>query len=238
MSFGLHYALWQRQRRLLANLEIRTIASSFAITIAVTLIGLVATGFLAHPESATRQAVFHVISAHTGTGFATVSPLELSRWSGLAYVGVTVAMALGGMGSSTAGGVKALRVGLTLKAMVDSIREALLPERAVISRSFWQNGRQQLTTGLGQAVMATSLLYVALYLLGAAVAYAQGHSLSSALFESVSAAANVGLSVGVTNPEMDRFLEAVMTMQMWVGRLEFVSVFALLGFVVSWLRGR
>jgi trk system potassium uptake protein TrkH len=238
LSFGMHYALWQRQRGLIRNLEVRTFAGTIFGTVAVTIVGLVSIGLLTDPKIAARQGLFHVISAHTGTGFATVSPNELSRWTGLAYAGMCVAMALGGMGSSTAGGVKSLRVGLTLKAMGDTIREALLPERAVISRGYWQNGRQHLTHALAQSVMAISLLYVALYLLGAGVAYVLGNPLSLSLFESVSAAANVGLSVGITHSGMNWFLELVMVLQMWVGRLEFVSVFALVGFAVAYVRGK
>ena len=81
--------------------------------------------------------------------------------------------------------------------------------------------------------MAVSLLYVGLYLLGTAVGYAYGYPLDQTLFESVSAAANVGLSVGVTAPGMPLIMELVMIFQMWAGRLEFVSVFALLGFVAA-----
>jgi trk system potassium uptake protein TrkH len=86
--------------------------------------------------------------------------------------------------------------------------------------------------------MVISLLYVALYLLGAGIGMAYGIPLQEALFESVSASANVGLSVGVTDPSMPILLELVYMLQMWAGRLEFVAVFSLLGFVYSWVRGK
>jgi trk system potassium uptake protein TrkH len=86
--------------------------------------------------------------------------------------------------------------------------------------------------------MTISLLYVALYLLGAGVGLAYGIPLQNALFESVSASANVGLSVGVTDPSMPILLELVYMLQMWAGRLEFVAVFSLLGFVYAWARGK
>lgn len=238
LSFGLHYALWQGQRKLWRNLEVRTLAMSFITILAVTTLGLAALGIFADPLSLGRYSLFHVVSAHSGTGFATVSSAELVRWTGLAFVGVSVAMALGGMASSTAGGVKSLRVGLTLKALADTVREALLPERAVIPRTYWQNGQQRLSSQLAQSVMAVSLLYVALYLLGAAVGFAYGYPLQDALFESVSAAANVGLSVGITSPTMPVPLEVLIIAQMWVGRLEFVAVFALAGFAWSAVVGK
>jgi trk system potassium uptake protein TrkH len=147
-------------------------------------------------------------------------------------------MALGGMGSSTAGGVKALRVGLTVRTFWNTIKEALLPEGAIISDRYWQNGPKVIRGPLAQSVMAISLLYVGLYLLGTAVGIAYGIPLQQALFESISAAANVGLSVGVTDPSMPIVLEIIYILQMWAGRLEFVAVFALIGFLVASVRGR
>jgi trk system potassium uptake protein TrkH len=82
-----------------------------------------------------------------------------------------------------------------------------------------------------------SLLYVALYLFGAAVGIANGYGLQDSLFESVSAAAAVGLSVGITSPTMPLIMKIVMILQMWIGRLEFVSAFALAGFLWSIVKG-
>ncbi len=238
MSFGLHHAIWNRRKGLIENLEIRTILGTTVLTLGLTTVGLAAIGAFSGVEALTRRSLFHVLSAHSGTGFATVTSAELNRWSGLAYAGIALAMALGGMSSSTAGGVKSLRIGLTLRAMYDTVRSALLPDRSVIPASYKQYGRQRLDPRLATSVMSMSLLYVALYLGGAAVAIAYGYPLEQALFESVSASANVGLSVGVTSPSMPGLLQTVMIAQMWVGRLEFVAAFALFGFLVSWVTGK
>lgn len=240
MSFGMHYALWRGspRRAVLANLETRTILSTFGFTMLLTLLGLAVTGVFSSVVGLTRQGFFQILSAHTGTGFSTVSSAELGTWSGLAFGGMAIAMALGGMGSSTAGGVKSLRIGLTIKAVVNQIRQVLLPEHAVVGTAYHQSGRKHLTPPLIQSVMIISLLYVALYLLGAGIGLAYDIPLQAALFESVSASANVGLSVGVTDPSMPVLLELVYMLQMWAGRLEFVAVFSLLGFLVAWVRGQ
>ncbi len=239
MSFGVHYALWKgRRRSVLGNLETRTILSTFGLTMTLTLVGLAATGLYTQVFGLTRQGFFQILSAHTGTGFATVPAVELATWSGLAYGGLAIAMALGGMASSTAGGVKALRVGVTFRAVINQIQEVLLPEGAVVSTGFIQSGRKRLTPHLAQAAMTISLLYVVLFPIGAGMGVAYGLPLDQALFESVSAAANVGLSVGVTNPAMPIALKIMYMAEMWLGRLEFVSVFAFLGFLYSWMRGK
>lgn len=239
MSFGLHFALWRGPRRnLLRNLETRTILSTFAAVLVITFLGLGALGIYQSTLGLARQGIFHVLSAHSGTGFATVPASELATWGGLAFGGIGLAMALGGMASSTAGGVKALRVGLAIKVLKDQVKAVLLPEHAVVSRAYLQGGRKRLTPALSQAVLVISLLYVALFLVGAGVGLAYGYPLQEALFESVSAAANVGLSVGVTDPAMPVALEVTYILQMWLGRLEFVAVFSLFGFLWSMVRGR
>lgn len=237
ISFGLHHAIWRRRSGLAKNLEVRTILITFFATLTVTMIGLASVGVFGDPLALTRRGGFQLLSAHTGTGFATVSTSELARWGGLAFAGIATAMALGGMASSTAGGVKSLRIGLTVKAMVDTVRRALLPERAVVPHDYLQYGRRRLTPELAQSVMSVSLLYVALYLLGAAVGTGFGYGLQESLFESISASAAVGLSVGITAPGMPVLLELIMILQMWVGRLEFVAVFALIGFLWSMVAG-
>ncbi len=86
--------------------------------------------------------------------------------------------------------------------------------------------------------MVVSLLFVALFLIGAGVGVAYGVPLQQALFESVSAGASVGLSVGVTSPTMPTLLKLTYILEMLLGRLEFIAVFVLVGFLYTWIRGR
>jgi trk system potassium uptake protein TrkH len=239
MSFGLHFALWRGPRKaIFRNLETKTILATVSFTMVLTMFGLAATGIYSNIAGLGRQGFFQVLSAHTGTGFTTVSSSELALWGGLAFGGIGIAMAFGGMASSTAGGVKSLRIGLTIRTIAGQVKQVLLPERAVQSTTYYQNGVRRFTPELGQAVMTVSLLYVALFLLGTGVALGYGYSLAESLFESVSAGASVGLSVGVTDPTMPMLLKITYTLQMWLGRLEFVAVFSLLGFLYSWIRGK
>ncbi|MBE0528217.1 MAG: TrkH family potassium uptake protein, partial [Thermoleophilia bacterium] len=195
-------------------------------------------GIYTSVQGLTRQGFFQIISAHSGTGFSTLPASELAMWGGLAFGGMTIAMALGGMASSTAGGIKALRIGLTVKAITNQTKQLLLPEGAIVSTRYVQSGRKRLTPELAQSAMTVALLYVALYLLGAGVALGYGYGFQEALFESVSAGANVGLSVGVAGPSMPLLLKLTYMLQMWAGRLEFVAAFALLGFVYAWVKGK
>ena len=98
------------------------------------------------------------------------------------------------------------------------------------------------TRVLDEAVVSSAMLivicYVALYALGTIVGVLYGYPLAEALFDAVSAGSNSGLSCGVTAPSMPALLKVVYLLEMWVGRLEFMSVLALGGYVVSMVRGR
>jgi trk system potassium uptake protein len=83
------------------------------------------------------------------------------------------------------------------------------------------------------------LLYAVTYLSGGLIGLLYGEwDITATLFESVSAAANVGLSVGIVGPDMPRGLQLTYIAQMWLGRLEFVAAFAMLAYGVSLMSGR
>ncbi|NIU19888.1 MAG: TrkH family potassium uptake protein, partial [Actinobacteria bacterium] len=86
------------------------------------------------------------MSAHTGTGFAVnQSPLFVTDWGLIAPAAVVLAMALGGMASSTAGGVKAMRIGLTAKSVGRDLRRAIQPDAAVVVAGYRQRSRRLIT---------------------------------------------------------------------------------------------
>jgi len=67
---------------------------------------------------------------------------------------------------------------------------------------------------------------------------AYGYPFLDSLFESTSAAGNVGLSCGITDASMPTALKLTYIFQMWAGRLEFMSIFTLIGFLVAVIRGK
>jgi trk system potassium uptake protein TrkH len=89
-----------------------------------------------------------------------------------------------------------------------------------------------------RAALLITLAYLALYGIGALVGMFYGYPFLDSLFESTSAAANVGLSCGITTPGMPMGLKLTYIVQMWVGRLEFMSVFTLIGFFIAAIKGK
>lgn len=241
LSFALHYQLWRGDRReLIRNLETRTLMLTvFAMTL-LAFVGLGRSGTFTDAGPLWRKGFFTIVSAHTGTGFGVNAPkMFVSDWGILAPAAIVGAMALGGMASSTAGGIKAIRVGLAWKGLVKDVRRVLLPESALVVTTYHSNRRRILDDTTVKSAGTLLILFLLTYLGGAMVGMFYGDwDITETMFESVSAAANVGLSVGITDAAMPQFLQFTYIVQMWLGRLEFMAAFAMVGYLVSIVRGR
>lgn len=240
LSFGVHYQLWRgNHRELLRNLETRSLAVTMLGLAALTIAGLARSGTYDTADAFFRKGMFTALSAHTGTGFGVSAPtLFISDWGLIAPAAIVGAMALGGMASSTAGGIKAIRIGLTAKGLIKDVRKVLMPESALVVESYHSQRRRILRDDQVRSAVIILLLYVITYLAGGVLGLFYGYDFTEAMFESTSATANVGLSVGISSPEAATPLKVLYIVQMWVGRLEFMAVFALLGTLVAAIRGR
>jgi trk system potassium uptake protein TrkH len=239
-SFALHYQLWQgRREELLRNTETRTVFTSTLVLLSIMVIGLVRTGTFDQFYPLYRHALFNAISAHTTTGLSTVpGRLFVTDWGALAPAVLVAAMGIGGMAGSTAGGIKGIRIGLVLKGLKGDVRRVLLPEDAVVVETYHAQSRQILTSPQVRDAALFLLLWLGLYLSGALMGLFYGYPLEEALFESVAAASSGGLSVGLARPDLEAPLKITYILQMVVGRLEFISIFALAGYLTSAVRGR
>ncbi len=240
LNFKLHYHLWMGNRReIFNNIETRTLFVTVMITFFITVLGLKQLG--AYPGAAVlfRKGFYQLISGHTGTGFMNIYSLQFNQdWSHLALVGVICAMALGGAVCSTTGAIKMLRIGIVYKAMQEDIKRIILPGHAIVVKRFHHIKELFLEDRQVRAALLITLAYLLLYGLGALIGMLFGYPFLDALFESTSAAANVGLSCGITNIAMPSALKLTYIVQMWVGRLEFMSVLTLIGFFVAVIKGK
>jgi len=89
-------------------------------------------------------------------------------------------------------------------------------------------GERMLTPEVTGAAATVFILYLGTYLLGGVAGAAYGYGAAEAMFESISATANSGLSIGITSATMPTGLKLVYMFQMWAGRLEFIAVLVLI----------
>lgn len=229
LNFALHADLWRGDwREMYRNIETRTLATSMVLITALVALAMAGDDFFGGFGAVFRKGAYHVISANSGTGHQS---FYASQWLNVvppgAFLGIILAMGFGGAVSSTAGGIKALRIGVIAKSIAGSIKSALAPESATIKMRYHHIVDRILTPELASSAAAIFVLYILTYTTGAIVGAAYGYDMRAALFESVSAAANVGLSAGITSPAMPAGLKITYIIQMWAGRLEFIALFAL-----------
>lgn len=239
LNFSLHYAIWNgRFKELLKNIETRTLFISMSELFVIMTVGL--TQWRVYPTwlAVFRKGFYQLISAHSGTGYMTIyAPQFPNEWGALALLMVVLAMGFGGSACSTAGGIKALRIGLFFKALIQDVRRIMAPGSAVIVTKFHHIKDLILEDRLVRSAMIMLIIYVMTYVAGLIVGLYYGYPLDMAAFESVSAAANVGLSTGITDVAMPAGLKITYIIQMWVGRLEFMSIFILFGLAIARFTG-
>lgn len=170
-----------------------------------------------------RKSLFLAVSALSTTGYSTVT---LSQWAEFPLFLIVILMIIGGGTGSTAGGIKLYRVAIILKSIWWWVKKQFYPSSAVLQRTIWRRGeRQEIQDKHIQAVICFIGLYLLTYLIGVGIFLASGFSLIESMFEFASAMGTVGLSLGITRPDMPIACKVAQILGMWLGRLEFIAIF-------------
>ena len=232
-NFNLHFWIWMKKKReIFKNFEMRTLMITTMSLSALIYFGMNGLSRL----FLFRQGFYQLISAHTGCGFTNLAASEINRWPPLTLLAVIGGMMIGGGVCSTTGAIKLMRVGIIFKSFGEELKRWMMPFKAVFKDKFHHLQDMVLSDKRVKEAYIFATIFILTYAVGAVIGMMFGYSPLHALFESVSATANVGLSVGITTPSMPATLKVVYILQMWMGRLEFLSIFVSIGFIFSLLR--
>jgi trk system potassium uptake protein TrkH len=240
LNFAVHWAAWTgNPRELLRNIETRAFALTLTLLVVIGAYGLAQAGVYGDTLSLFRKVFYLMISGHTTTGFATIySRTLVVQWGPIAMLAIIATMILGGSSCSTAGGIKGIRVGIITKSFLRNIREMVAPDSAVLTARYHHVRDTMLTDPIAQNAMTITLAFLAMHALVTLIGVMYGYPLVEAAFEGISAGSNTGLSCGVVAPTMPWVMKLALLISMWLGRMEFLSVFALVGWVWATVRGR
>jgi trk system potassium uptake protein TrkH len=238
LNFGLHYAIWQgKKKELLKNIEVQSFVITSFLACTFAAIGLSKTGIYSNAISAFRRVVYNVLSAHTTTGLGSIYARQFAKeWGGFGILIMIVAMLIGGSACSTAGGFKGLRVGIVIKGIVADVKRLLSPERNVKAYKFHHIKDHVLDDRIIKTSSVIIICYMITFTIGTAIAAYYGYPLLDAAFEAASVTGNVGFSIGITSPSMPSLLKIYYIIAMFLGRLEFLSVFALIGYFIGGIK--
>jgi trk system potassium uptake protein TrkH len=239
-NFALHWAVWTGKRtEIYKNIEVISFFTTITIAMLLATAGLMKLGVYPDTMALFRKMFYQVASGHTTTGFSTIySRTFVRQWGPFAMLGVTLAMAIGASACSTGGGFKGIRMGIIFKGVIQDVRRLISPESARIVEKWHHISTRLLDDATVRMAMLVVLSYIGIYALGTVVGVYYGYDLVQAMFDAVSAGSNTGLSCGVVSPTMPILMKVVYIFEMWAGRLEFMSLFALAGYLVALFRGR
>lgn len=240
ISFVVHAEVWKgRLQSFFGDIEIRTMLIWLLVMTVVVAASLSASALFSDLPAIIRRGLFMVVSAFSTTGFQNVTTNQLTTvFSSGAFLALALIAAVGGSAGSTAGGVKLHRVGIIFKSIVSTVKEAVSPSSARIVVSYNHLGRRVLSSDAVKEAMTVFVLFVITYSVGALVGIAHGYEASQAIMESVSMTSNGGIITGIVTPGMSPSLEAFYIFQMWAGRLEFVTLLAVLAEIIASLAPR
>lgn len=240
ISFVVHAEVWKgRLQSFFGDIEIRTMLIWLLVMTVVVAASLSASALFSDLPAMIRRGLFMVVSAFSTTGFQNVTTNQLTTvFSSGAFLALALIAAVGGSAGSTAGGVKLHRVGIIFKSIVSTVKEAVSPSSARVVVSYNHLGRRVLSSDAVKEAMTVFVLFVITYSVGALVGIAHGYEASQAIMESVSMASNGGIITGIVTPGMSPSLEAFYIFQMWAGRLEFVTLLAVLAEIIASLAPR
>lgn len=239
-NFHLHYIVWSgKVKEIFKDVEMITLMVMVCVITVFICIGLSRMDVYHGVFSLFRKGFFQLISAHTTTGFQNIYSVQfINEWGSLSMLGIIFAMSLGGAVCSTTGGIKLLRCAIVAKAFSHDVKALMLPDKFVFHKKIHHFKDIVLNEKMMRNACMIVIAYVSVFFLGGLIGMTCGLPFIESFFESTSATANVGLSCGITTPDMPDILKMTYMFQMWAGRLEFMAVFALIGFLWAMVRGK
>jgi len=157
-------------------------------------------------------------SAQTTTGYSTLQVADLDPASKLVMI---ISMLVGGGVGSSAGGIKILRLLIFIRLLQLIISRTAMPPHAVVTPSL---AGQKLENDDMLRALQLILLFIGVIFISWLPFVVMGYDPLNSLFEVVSACGTVGLSTGITRPELEPVLKAVLCFDMLAGRLEIVAL--------------
>ncbi len=185
--------------------------------------------FWVYPEITLIDLLFQAASALATCGLNTV---DLSLWPMAPIFVLVTLMVLGANGGSTGGGIKTIRFAWFTKGVWRSIKQLWYPEEKVAKVTFnsEEKDAEEMTNHIQQAANVLFLWVITLTLGTFFLSLMVGdqYTFYQILFDTASALSNVGLSTGITGSDIPENAKYLLSLLMWLGRLEIMAVVILL----------
>jgi trk system potassium uptake protein TrkH len=224
-NFALHYRLLRGEVRSFAKDE------EFRAYVAIILVSAAMLLVFLRPEAPAlverlRMALFQTLTILTTTGYAST---DFELWNPQAKMVLLVLMFIGGCAGSAAGGPKVVRQVLIARYTLLELRRTLHP-RGVLPVKL---GGRVVPDHVMRSVLVFFLFYLLVFAVTTVVVITLGADLITGITASIACLGNVGPGFAAVGPmahfgDLHPASKIVLTGAMWIGRLEVLTVLALL----------
>lgn len=228
ISFFTHYKVYKTKNPFVYFKDPQFLSMSFIILILVIL-------FKFYLKTQTWQHIVGLIVGALGGGFTIFSPEMIMGLAPILFFLLVLIMFIGGEKGSTAGGITQERFLLLGKSIIWQIREIRLPDLSNISRKY--DGRAIENSEIRYLYFFIAS-YVFFIIFGVLILTTYGYPLSTSIFEVISTQGNVGVPIGIAEYSLPIIPKLVLILNMWVGRLEIIPIFGLIGMLFQKVGGR
>lgn len=223
-SFALQYRALSRPAALLHDTEFRAYGWIVLLT-GVSVAALIAIPEALGAEESLRHGIFQAASIITTTGFASD---DFGIWQPAPLMLLGALMFIGACAGSTAGGPKVVRMVVLAKFLAREILFALHPRAVRVVRL----GGRALPSETLRGIVGFLIAYFATFAVGALLVAVIENDLTIGITGSIATLGNIGPGFGPIGPmgtfaNLSPLTKLIFTAEMWVGRLEVMTVLVL-----------
>ncbi|MFO8102116.1 MAG: TrkH family potassium uptake protein [Dehalococcoidia bacterium] len=227
INFVLYYnLLWRRSiKSFWESTEFRLYAAILVFALLVIGGDLILNGDYA-ADRAFEEAAFHSVSIQTTTGFAVS---DFGSWPPFSQIGLLVLMIIGASAGSTGGGLKVVRAAILLKYAHRQVLMAFNPKAVIPLRM----GGRVISEKIISRIIGFTIIYLVLLFTGTLIMAALEQDFATAVSSVIATIGNIGPGLGLVGPVENYAAisapgKVILTLLMLVGRLEILTVLAIL----------
>jgi trk system potassium uptake protein len=223
-SFALQYRALRRPVLLARDTEFRAYLW-IALLAGVSIAALIAVPQALGAEASLRHAFFQTLTILTATGFASD---DFALWQPAPLMVLGALFFIGGCAGSAAGGPKVVRIVVLAKFLGREILFALHPRAVRVVRL----GGRALPSETLRGIVGFLIAYFATFAVGAMLVAVIENDITIGITGSITTLGNAGPGFGAIGPMatfagLSPLTKLIFTAEMWVGRLEVMTVLVL-----------
>ncbi len=226
VNFALHFTAWRRatMQAYFQDPELKVYVLLLVFFAVLVSLALYLSGTYPDLASSFRFGAFQVVSAMTTTGYTTA---PFSEWTGFLPTLLIFTAFIGGCASSTAGGMKVIRVILLYRQAVREIRRLIHPHAVIPVRI----GGQKTSATVMDAVWGFFFLFIASFVLATLALTATGVDPITAYSAAGACITNLGPALGdvaLNYGSLNDAAKLILSFTMLLGRLEVYTLLVLM----------